>query len=349
MNNKRILKFIVLTLFLFNLALSQKKCKILALSGGGDLGAYQAGAISGLVNNLPPEEVKWDVVSGISIGSLNGIMVAVNEIGNEVDMAKKMLEEWRQIDGTNAIYENWWLGGVVRGLLYESGLYNTSPGYDFVRNVLKKHSGLKREIVLGATDVKTGGYKIFRNQDLKNDEDIVQAGMCSAAFPVVFPFGNFKGTIYTDGGVRYGTDIPSAVHICQDKGFEDKDIILDVVLCSGDKIDEIDPNKLTPIPILMRYFDINDFAKTMGDLEDAEHFLKEVTFRYIVAPTQTLPSGSFPLVFKPEQIEQMIQLGEKDAKQIVGEGMGIHYKMLKDKIYEQKQKRHNRAYKKIIK
>lgn len=43
-------------------------CLALALSGGGDKGAYEAGVISGLVNS--GTDVKWDVVTGISAGSI---------------------------------------------------------------------------------------------------------------------------------------------------------------------------------------------------------------------------------------------------------------------------------------
>jgi hypothetical protein len=36
------------------------------LKGGGTKGAYQAGVLKGLIENLPAEEVAWDVISGIS-------------------------------------------------------------------------------------------------------------------------------------------------------------------------------------------------------------------------------------------------------------------------------------------
>ena len=35
---------------------NQNKCKALILSGGGDLGAYEAGVIAALVENLPAED-----------------------------------------------------------------------------------------------------------------------------------------------------------------------------------------------------------------------------------------------------------------------------------------------------
>jgi len=44
---------------------SPKICRALALGGGGDRGAYEAGVLKYLVDNLPAEEVQYDVVAGI--------------------------------------------------------------------------------------------------------------------------------------------------------------------------------------------------------------------------------------------------------------------------------------------
>ena len=60
-----------------NLALSanalQKdgKCRILSLRGGGVHGAFEIGALKGLVDNMPPHEVMYEYVAGVSIGAVN--------------------------------------------------------------------------------------------------------------------------------------------------------------------------------------------------------------------------------------------------------------------------------------
>jgi hypothetical protein len=40
------------------------KCHALALSGGGDRAAYEAGVLRGLLASLPPSETAWQVVTG---------------------------------------------------------------------------------------------------------------------------------------------------------------------------------------------------------------------------------------------------------------------------------------------
>lgn len=51
------------------------------MEGGGDLGAYEAGVIYGLINNLDAESVKWDILSGVSVGAMNSAGFASFPIG----------------------------------------------------------------------------------------------------------------------------------------------------------------------------------------------------------------------------------------------------------------------------
>ena len=52
-------------------------CKALALSGGGSLGAYEAGIIYGLMHEGNPQDFEWDVVTGVSAGAINAAAVSV--------------------------------------------------------------------------------------------------------------------------------------------------------------------------------------------------------------------------------------------------------------------------------
>lgn len=230
----------------------------------------------------------------------------------------------------------------LEDFFFESGLFTTSPAFNFLNNILKDYNGLKREYTIGAVKIKNGEFVTFRNNQLKTNSDLTTTAMCSAAFPVVFPFVHFQNEYYTDGGVKYGTDVPSAVHICEEKGFEHKDMILDVVLLSSATLDEVDPNKLTPIQSLMRYLAIDSYTKTLIALEDTEHFLRDINIRYVVIPSKALPSQSFPLQFKPAQIEEMINLGITDARSIVKMGEGKYYQQIQRERREEKLRRYKR-------
>lgn len=103
----------------------QTTCKALVLEGGGDLGAYEAGVIQGLVANLPADEVNWDFFVGISVGSIMSAGMAQYPKGEESDMVTWVISLWEQITKDD-IYENW-PGGLVQGLLFESGIFSTAP------------------------------------------------------------------------------------------------------------------------------------------------------------------------------------------------------------------------------
>ncbi len=76
---KRILSFIsVATVgLLFANAQTTKKCRVLVMSGGANRGAYEAGVIHGLSHLLNGTDAYYDVVSGVSAGSLNTAALAM--------------------------------------------------------------------------------------------------------------------------------------------------------------------------------------------------------------------------------------------------------------------------------
>jgi len=86
-----IIMFMCLT-GLFAPALGQQ-CRLLAVSGGGDYGAWQAGVVKGLVAAQSAEQVKWDVVTGISSGSMVAASVAKFRVGQELKAANWTVQQ----------------------------------------------------------------------------------------------------------------------------------------------------------------------------------------------------------------------------------------------------------------
>ena len=61
-----------------------KSCRALAMSGGGAYGAYEAGALWGLIQNSEDKSgFKYDVVTGVSAGSINALAVSLFSPGDE--------------------------------------------------------------------------------------------------------------------------------------------------------------------------------------------------------------------------------------------------------------------------
>jgi predicted acylesterase/phospholipase RssA len=59
------------------------------MAGGGNKGSFEAGALYGLIRSQEtpdPEKFAWDVVTGVSIGSVNMAGIVLWEPGTEWDM-----------------------------------------------------------------------------------------------------------------------------------------------------------------------------------------------------------------------------------------------------------------------
>ena len=110
-------------------AASDKSCRALAMSGGGALGSYEAGALWGLIKNTDkPADFAYDVVSGVSAGSINALAVALFEKGDEMAMVEWISDKWAHLT-TPDVYVDWKPAGIVTGLLTKAGIFDDSPLY----------------------------------------------------------------------------------------------------------------------------------------------------------------------------------------------------------------------------
>lgn len=92
---------------------------VLVLSGGGSLGAWQAGAIDSLYRRGH----RWDAVVGTSVGAINGAGVSLLGVQGTLDL-------WRQLQGTGDVQRlNWYK------LPWATGLYNFGP----LKKLLQKY------------------------------------------------------------------------------------------------------------------------------------------------------------------------------------------------------------------
>jgi NTE family protein len=81
-------------------------CYALALSGGGSKGSYEAGALLAFTSKLAGSEIEWDIVSGISAGSMNTVGMSVFPKGQEVEAAAAIKDLWYGLTD-DSIYKDW--------------------------------------------------------------------------------------------------------------------------------------------------------------------------------------------------------------------------------------------------
>ena len=51
------------------------------MSGGANKGSYEVGVVYGMAHILPEGDTNWDVITGVSAGSLNAVGMSMFPIG----------------------------------------------------------------------------------------------------------------------------------------------------------------------------------------------------------------------------------------------------------------------------
>lgn len=340
----RIIYILCLTVFLFkNLIISKnasERCKILALEGGGEKGAYQAGVLKAFVENLPPEEIQYDIYSGISVGSLNSAALSFFKKGDEKNASDFLLKTWRNISSYKDVYQNYNSLGVFYSFFFERGIYDTTPLKNLITDIIMSHN-VSRNFTFGMSNLESGQFEIFTDLHLKNlsKKDEILAILSSSAMPSLFPPIIFKNKTYVDGGLFTMVDLTSGISICRNFGFTDENIIIDIVMLDNNTI-PYDNNNLTTVYSGLRAVDIIYKEIFNRNLDEIAHIFPNVKIRYLVIPSAKLSSGPFPINFIPEELENMIQLGIKDAINVINKGEGTVFNEVRDQYLETKYKRY---------
>ena len=82
---------------------SQKeKCRILSFHGGGIHGSFEAGVLKALMEHMPTEEVKYDIISGVSIGAINAAVFALYPKGEEKEAAELIMSQYEGKSSTDS-------------------------------------------------------------------------------------------------------------------------------------------------------------------------------------------------------------------------------------------------------
>ena len=213
------------------------ECVALLLQGGGALGAYQGGVYEALAEaNIHPD---W--IAGISIGAINGAIIAGNPPHSRVD---RLREFWTQVtssapwDWSNNPFVDLARSDHTRNLLNQmsanlaasfgaAGFFSARPlmpwlqpggtlgatsFYDTksLRDTLERlvdfdriNAGITR-FSAGAVNVRTGNFAYFDSTTHTIRPEHV---MASGALPPGFPSVEIDGEQYWDGGLVSNTPL----------------------------------------------------------------------------------------------------------------------------------------------
>jgi predicted patatin/cPLA2 family phospholipase len=291
-------------------------CNALAFGGGGALGSHSAGAFSAFANLLPPSEVNYTVITGISAGSLNSVAVTQYPSGSEIDASNYLLSLWHTVNGSQSIYEEW-TGGLVAGLLFHSGLYSTEPLYSILKKYITKPA--QRRLSMGTVEINSGRFQNY-NETLPTS-GIQTAAMCSSAIPVLFQNRDFNGGVYCDGGLFQGINAVTAVERCFEVTDQESEINLDIFSCFP-KILPNEASKMRTPEVIQRAFEVRSYTGSVKSIKNAKQSYPNVNYRYFVAPTMHLPSLG-TLNFTQAFISEVIQDGYSDGQNVIKSGPNL--------------------------
>ena len=184
-------------------------CQAIALSGGANNGAWEAGVMRGFLENGDAKDFEWEVVTGVSAGSLNAMAMAGWEIGNEAEMAQWISDLWLNLHSSDVWKD--WSTGRVDGWLVMGGALDNSPLLSFVQHLMAPFDGFKRKVTIASVEVNEGVYTQF-DQTNTNWNDLPRAAVCSASIPGAFPPQVWKNHgVFMDGGTVYNIDLEDSI------------------------------------------------------------------------------------------------------------------------------------------
>jgi NTE family protein len=211
------------------------ECVALVLQGGGALGAYQAGVYQALAE----AKIYPNWIAGISIGAINGALIAGNAPEARVDKLRAFWDGitadpwWSSGAWTNALKGDaarQWLNQLHAGFalvagapgfftpqvpppwLHPSGTAEATSFYDtrHLRATLERLVDFDRlnaggiRFSIGAVNVRSGNFVYF---DTKTHTIAPEHIMTSAALPPGFPPIEIEGEHYWDGGLVSNTPL----------------------------------------------------------------------------------------------------------------------------------------------
>ena len=213
----------------------------LVLAGGGARGAYEVGILAGIsevLNMLPKDRPRFNVLAGTSVGAINAAFLAANAHRGDYAIAD-LVSVWKNLDVGSHLRLNLRGRAKKAGLsippgpgLFGKSFIDPRPLENLVRASIdwdRVHSNISRGAVsalaVAAFNLGSGRTGIFvetapgvtfrpsadPRRRARLEPITAEHVLGSAAIPVLFPARKINGAYYCDGGVRFNTPISPAI------------------------------------------------------------------------------------------------------------------------------------------
>lgn len=231
------LKKIFKLLFLFSFS---SACNVLTLSGGGVYGSFEAGVFSTLFENGST----YDIITGVSAGSLNTAYLSSIQSGQEKYRISEFKNLWTSIKTSDILHKIYFLNGL--------SLYDNIAIKNKLNEIFSNLTTI-RHIKIGATSLIDGTSRVFTKNDVLQ-YGLVDILMSSIAIPIFLPPYPFLNDIFVDGGLTSNILLNEGIDYCLNK-FPLEQIYVDVIVC-GKKLGKYESMSMTIKDIAERLISI---------------------------------------------------------------------------------------------
>ena len=192
----------------------------IALAGGGSKGAYEMGAWTA----LRELNVSYDIVTGTSIGAVNGIMLVQGDYEPCLDLWQKITAETVMKNGLNLKHDMEYyfenrdqLLSFAKGYAASHGA-DISPYIEILHKYIRPEAFLASDVDYAAVTARFPGmqYTEVRKSDMTPDT-IWQCVLASSSCFPVFPVCEIDGQSYIDGGYADNLPISAAFRMGADR------------------------------------------------------------------------------------------------------------------------------------
>jgi len=286
----------------------------LVLSGGGAKGAFQCGA------EKYAREVKgykWDIIAGVSVGALNGCMLAMEKY-------ERLFETWNTISNDRVYTGGFNIWSGIKLLFGAKSFYSNEPLRRMLLQELEPDM-IKVDLRVGTVSMVSGEYVEFR----ADSPNLVEAVLASTVMPIIWTPVDVSPLYQSmvDGGVRNISPIGDVL------ATEPDEVV--IINCSPEATDMLPDPPANIGKIGLRTLDIllNElFRSDMSEFVRINHLVKEaeaqgVTLHHprtgrplkyydckIIEPL--LPLGD-TLDFSQESVQRSLKAGVERARQVL--------------------------------
>jgi NTE family protein len=287
----------------------------LILSGGGAKGAFQAAA-----EKYAREEkgYTWDIIAGVSVGALNGAMLAMGKY-------QRLWEIWNSISNEKVYTGGFNIWSVIKLAFGARSFYGNEPLWKMLQAELDP-ALIKADLRVGAVSLVSGEYVQFD----KTEPQLAKAVLASTVMPVIWTPVDISSTYSSmvDGGVRNITPIGDVLDV------EPGEIV--IINCGPELETALNTPPANVVDIGLRTLDIvlNEiFRSDMDNFRQINALVKEAEAHQLVLHNPTSgkelkyyeckviePAVSLDdtLDFTQAAIQRSIKAGTERAKAVLG-------------------------------